>query len=129
MLRVRDLDASLHFYCDLLGMRVLRRKEYPGGRFTLVFVGFGEEDEHTVIELTHNWDRDQYELGDAFGHIAFGVEDIHATCARLREAGATITREPGPMKHGTTVIAFLRDPDGYAIELIERGPGKGRELS
>ena len=106
-------------------MRVLRRKEYPGGRFTLVFVGFGEEDEHTVIELTHNWDRDQYELGDAFGHIAFGVEDIHATCARLREAGATITREPGPMKHGTTVIAFLRDPDGYTIELIERGPGKG----
>jgi len=125
MLRVRDLDASLHFYCDLLGMRVLRRREYPGGRFTLVFVGFGEEDEHTVIELTHNWDRDQYEIGDGFGHIAFGVEDIHAACARLREAGATITREPGPMKHGTTVIAFLRDPDGYAVELIERGSGKG----
>ncbi len=125
MIRVRDLERSLHFYCDLLGMRELRRKDYPGGRFTLVFVGFGDERENTVIELTHNWDRDDYEVGDAFGHLAFGVEDIYATCDGLRAAGARITREPGPMKHGSTVIAFLQDPDGYAIELIERAPEGG----
>jgi lactoylglutathione lyase len=119
MIRVSDLDASIHFYCDVLGMHVLRRNDYPEGRFTLVFVGFGEEPEHTVVELTYNWDRDGYALGDGFGHLAFGVEDIYATCERLRAAGAAITREPGPMKHGRTVIAFLRDPDGYAIELIE----------
>ncbi len=120
MLRVRDLDASIRFYCDLLGMKLLRRKDYPGGEFTLAFVGFGDESDHTVLELTWNWGRTDYQLGDAFGHIALGVDDIHATCERLRAAGAKITREPGPMKHGTTVIAFLEDPNGYKIELIER---------
>ncbi len=119
MIRVRDLDASVHFYCDVLGLRELRRKDFPGGRFTLVFVGLGDEGDHTVIELTHNWDQDDYEMGDAFGHLAFGVDDIYATCDALRAAGAKITREPGPMQHGSTVIAFLRDPDGYAIELIQ----------
>ncbi|MFQ5514597.1 MAG: lactoylglutathione lyase [Myxococcota bacterium] len=122
MLRVRDLERSLHFYCDVLGMKRLRRKDYPAGRFTLAFVGYADEAENTVLELTHNWDTPDYELGNAFGHIALGVDDITATCARLREAGAAITREPGPMKHGTTVIAFLKDPDGYAIELIEQRP-------
>lgn len=119
MLRVRDLEASLRFYCDVLGMKLLRRKDYPEGRFTLAFVGYEDESRAAVIELTHNWGRTDYVLGDAFGHVALGVPDIHATCERLRAAGATITREPGPMKHGTTVIAFLEDPDGYKIELIE----------
>ncbi len=120
MLRVRDLDASIRFYCDLLGMKLLRQQDYPGGRFTLAFVGYGDESETAVLELTHNWDRHDYELGDAFGHVAIGVDDIHVTCQRLRQAGAKIVREPGPMKHGKTVIAFLEDPDGYKIELIER---------
>lgn len=119
MLRVRDLERSIRFYCDVLGMKLLRKKDYPGGRFTLAFVGTDSESESTVLELTYNWEVRDYELGNAFGHVALGVDDIHATCARLRAAGATITREPGPMKHGTTVIAFLEDPDGYAIELIE----------
>lgn len=121
MLRVGDLDRSIGFYTGVLGMKLLRRKDYSGGRFTLAFVGYGEESETAVIELTHNWDTSSYELGDGFGHVAIGVEDIHATCERIREVGGTITREPGPMKHGTTVIAFVRDPDGYAIELIETG--------
>ena len=121
MIRVRDLDASLAFYTGLLGMTLLRRQDYPGGRFTLAFVGYGEEAGNTVLELTHNWDQaEPYEIGSGFGHLALGVPDIYATCDALRQAGVTITREPGPMKHGTTVIAFLRDPDGYAIELIER---------
>jgi lactoylglutathione lyase len=118
MLRVRDLDASIRFYTELLGMKLLRRKDYPGGRFTLAFVGYGDESDHTVLELTHNWDVADYQLGDAYGHIALGVDDIHGVCDRLREQGATITREPGPMQHGSTVIAFLEDPDGYKIELI-----------
>ncbi|MFQ5352030.1 MAG: lactoylglutathione lyase [Candidatus Binatia bacterium] len=118
MLRVRDLDASLGFYCDLMGMRLLRRREYPTGRFTLAFVGYCEENQGTVLELTHNWDVRDYELGDAFGHVALGVDDIVATCDRLREAGANLVREPGPMKHGSTVIAFVEDPDGYKVELI-----------
>ena len=120
MIRVGDLDRSIDFYCERLGMKLLRRRDFPGGRFTLAFVGYGDESTHSVIELTHNWDTDGYELGDGFGHIAIGVEDIRATCDGLREAGATIAREPGPMKHGTTVIAFVEDPDGYKIELIER---------
>lgn len=121
MIRVRDLEASLAFYTGLLGMTLLRRQDYPGGRFTLAFVGYGEEAGNTVLELTHNWDQaEPYEIGSGFGHLALGVPDIYATCDALRQAGVTITREPGPMKHGTTVIAFLRDPDGYAIELIER---------
>ncbi len=119
MLRVGDLERSLRFYCDVLGMKLLRRKDYPAGKFTLAFVGYGEESETAVLELTHNWGRDRYELGDGYGHVALGVRDIHATCERLRAAGARITREPGPMKHGTTVIAFLEDPDGYKVELIE----------
>ncbi len=120
MIRVGDLDRSIDFYCERLGMKLLRRRDFPGGRFTLAFVGYGDESTHSVIELTHNWDTDRYELGDGFGHFAIVVEDIRATCDRLREAGATIAREPGPMKHGTTVIAFVEDPDGYKIELIER---------
>ncbi len=120
MLRVRDLDRSLRFYCECLDMKLLRRRDYPGGEFTLAFVGYGDEAETAVIELTHNWDGRDYELGTGYGHIAIGVDDIHDTCERLRAAGVEITREPGPMKHGSTVIAFARDPDGYAVELIER---------
>jgi lactoylglutathione lyase len=119
MLRVRDLDRSIHFYCDLLGMKLLRRKDYPGGGFTLAFVGYGDESEAAVLELTHNWDGRDYDLGTAFGHVAIGVDDIHATCNALREAGVPIPRPPGPMQHGTTVIAFAEDPDGYRIELIQ----------
>ena len=120
MIRVGDLESSIRFYTQVLGMRVLRRKDYPEGRFTLVFVGYGEESSNAAIELTHNWDKSSYELGTGFGHIAVGVEDIYATCENIREAGGTITREPGPMKHGTTLIAFIKDPDGYAIELIQQ---------
>jgi lactoylglutathione lyase len=120
MLRVNDLEASLAFYTGVLGMKLLRRKDYPSGEFTLAFVGYGDEDSHAVIELTHNWGRDSYTLGDAFGHIALGTEDIRATCDRVRQAGYKVTREPGPMKHGTTVIAFIEDPSGYKIELIEK---------
>ncbi|MEE9606105.1 MAG: lactoylglutathione lyase [Myxococcota bacterium] len=119
MLRVKDLDASIRFYTEMLGMKLLRRKDYPEGKFTLAFVGYGDESEHTVIEFTHNWGQSDYELGDAFGHVALGVDDIYATCDRLRAQGARITREPGPMKHGSTVIAFVEDPTGYKIELIE----------
>jgi lactoylglutathione lyase len=119
MLRVGDLDRSLTFYTHALGMTLLRRKDYPGGRFTLAFVGYGDEGAATVLELTHNWDTERYTLGDGFGHIAIGTDDIVATCQRVREAGGKIVREPGPMKHGTTVIAFAEDPDGYRIEFIE----------
>jgi lactoylglutathione lyase len=121
MIRVRDLDKSLDFYTRLLGMTQLRRKDFPGGKFTLAFVGYGDEADHTVIELTHNWDQDEsYDLGTGFGHVAIGVPDIYATCERLEAEGVAIPRPPGPMKHGTTVIAFIEDPDGYKIELIER---------
>jgi lactoylglutathione lyase len=120
MLRVGDLEHSLDFYTRALGMRLLRRKDYPGGRFTLAFIGYGDESETSVIELTHNWDTASYDAGDGFGHIAIGVEDIAATCERIRDKGGKIVREPGPMRHGTTVIAFAEDPDGYRIELIER---------
>ncbi|HUS64240.1 MAG TPA: lactoylglutathione lyase [Kofleriaceae bacterium] len=119
MLRVADLDASLAFYTGVLGMTLIRKKDYESGRFTLAFVGYGDEDATCVLELTHNWDTKSYTLGDAFGHVAIGTEDIHATCARIRAAGGKIVREPGPMKHGTTVIAFVEDPNGYKIELIE----------
>ena len=120
MIRVGDLGASIRFYTEVLGMTLLRQQDYPGGRFTLAFLGYGPEETHPAIELTHNWDTDHYELGDGYGHIALGVEDIYATCDKIREAGGQITREPGPMKHGATVIAFITDPDGYKIELIER---------
>ena len=119
LLRVGDLDRSIAFYTDVLGMQLLRRKEYPSGRFTLAFLGYGPESEQTVLELTHNWDTSSYELGDAYGHIALGVEDIRSTCAAISGKGGRVVREPGPMKHGSTVIAFVEDPDGYKVELIE----------
>jgi lactoylglutathione lyase len=119
MLRVGDLERSLRFYTEVLGMQLLRRKDYPSGRFTLAFVGYGEESDHTVLELTHNWDTDHYALGDGYGHIALGVDDIHATCAAIAGKGGRVVREPGPMKHGSTVIAFVEDPDGYKVELIQ----------
>ena len=119
MLRVGDLDQSIAFYTEVLGMQLLRRKDYPTGRFTLAFLGYGPESEQTVLELTHNWDTNSYELGDAYGHIALGVEDIRSTCAAISGKGGRVVREPGPMKHGSTVIAFVEDPDGYKVELIE----------
>jgi len=119
MIRVGDLDKSIDFYTRILGMSLLRRSDYPEGKFTLAFVGYGEEDSNTVIELTHNWETHTYDLGNGFGHLALGVEDIYQVCEDIRQAGGVISREPGPMKHGTTVIAFVKDPDGYAIELIE----------
>lgn len=119
MLRVGDLDRSLRFYCDVLGMKLLRRADYPAGRFTLAFVGYGDEEATAVLELTHNWDTARYEIGTAYGHVAIGVDDIYATCDGLRARGANIVREPGPMKHGATKIAFVEDPDGYRVELIE----------
>ncbi|GLR65847.1 lactoylglutathione lyase [Acidocella aquatica] len=122
MLRVGNLDASVNFYTSLLGMRELRRTEVPEGKYTLAFLGYGDEKTHTVLELTYNWGVSSYELGTAFGHLAIGVPDIYATCDKLRAAGAKIPREPGPVKFGTTIIAFVEDPDGYKIELIERKP-------
>ncbi len=119
MLRVGDLEKSLQFYCDVLGMTKLRQKDYPDGKFTLAFVGYGDEKANSVIELTHNWETDRYDIGDGYGHIALGVDDIYGTCEKIRAQGGNITREPGPMKHGTTVIAFVADPDGYKIELIQ----------
>ena len=119
MLRVGDLERSLAFYTEMLGMQLLRRKDYPGGRFTLAFVGYGAETDHAVLELTHNWDTQSYTLGDAYGHIALGVDDIYATCAAISDKGGRVVRQPGPMKHGATVIAFVEDPDGYKVELIQ----------
>ena len=119
MVRVSDLNESLRFYIDVLGMKLLRRKDYSSGRFTLAFVGYGEESDNTVIELTHNWDIDHYEIGEGYGHIAVGVENIYSTCKTIKQAGCRVIREPGPMKHGNTIIAFIQDPDGYKIELIE----------
>ena len=119
MLRVGNLEASLKFYCEILGMKLLRQKDYPGGKFTLAFVGYGEESDHTVLELTHNWEAEKYNLGDAYGHIALGVDDIYKTCEEIKARGAKVVREPGPMKHGSTVIAFVEDPDGYKVELIQ----------
>jgi lactoylglutathione lyase len=121
MIRVKDLDKSLDFYTRLLGMNLIRKKDYPTGEFTLAFVGYGEEQHNTVIELTHNWGQeDNYDLGTGFGHLAIGVPDIYGTCEQLEKEGVSIPRAPGPMKHGGSVIAFIEDPDGYKIELIER---------
>ncbi|GMU51320.1 MAG: hypothetical protein AMXMBFR33_04660 [Candidatus Xenobia bacterium] len=119
MLRVGDLDRSIDFYTRALSMKLLRRKDYPGGKFTLAFLGYGPESEQTVLELTHNWGVEKYELGTAYGHIAIGVNDIQAACKQIESAGGLITRPPGPMSHGTTVLAFCQDPDGYKIELID----------
>jgi lactoylglutathione lyase len=120
MLRVNNLDESLKFYCDKLGMKLLRKNDFPGGEFTLAFVGYGDEKETAVIELTWNWGTSKYEIGTAYGHVALGVDDIYKTCADLKQKGVKVVREPGPMKHGTTAIAFIEDPNGYKIELIQQ---------
>lgn len=121
MLRVGNLERSLAFYTEVMGMRLLRRNDFPDGRFTLAFVGYGEEDSSTVLELTHNWDTESYEIGTAFGHLAVEVDDAYAACDAVRAKGGKVVREAGPMKHGTTVIAFVEDPDGYKIEFIQKG--------
>lgn len=118
MLRVRDLESSIKFYCEILGMKLLRQHEFPQGKFTLAFVGYGDEKDSTVLELTHNWEVQDYDHGNAYGHIAIGVDDVYAACARIRAMGGNVVRDAGPMKGGTTVIAFVEDPDGYKIELV-----------
>ena len=120
MLRVGDLNRALNFYVEVLGMRVLRRKDYPGGRFTNVFVGYGDEASAAVLELTHNWDTTTYDLGSGYGHVAIEVDDVYQACEEVRKRGGKVTREAGPMKHGTTVIAFVEDPDGYKIEFVQK---------
>jgi len=120
MLRVGNLDKSIEFYTHVLGMRVLRRNDYPDGKFTLAFVGYQDEDEGAVIELTHNWDTEKYDLGNGYGHIALEVDDAYDACAKVKAKGGNVTREAGPMKHGSTVIAFVEDPDGYKIEFIQK---------
>ena len=123
MLRVGDLERSIKFYTECFGMKLLRKNENTEYKYTLAFIGYGDESEHTVLELTYNWGVDSYDHGSAFGHLAIGVDDIYATCKKLEDAGANITRAPGPVKGGTTVIAFLEDPDGYKVELIENKDG------
>ena len=120
MIRVGDLDRSIGFYTEVLGMKLLRRKDFPDGRFTLAFVGYGDEDSQAVIELTHNWDTKSYELGNGFGHIALAFPDVYKACEAVKGRGGKVTREPGPMKFGGSVIAFIRDPDNRSIELIQR---------
>lgn len=120
MIRVGDLDRSIDFYTNVLGMKLLRRADYPGGRFTNAFVGYDDESRAAVLELTYNWDTHSYEHGTAFGHVAVEVEDAHKACEMVRQRGGKVTREAGPMKHGTTVIAFVEDPDGYKIEFVQR---------
>ncbi len=121
MLRVGDLQKSLDFYTEVLGMKLLRKSDYPDGKFTLAFVGYGDEEDHTVLELTHNWDTAKYDLGNAYGHIALEVQDAYKACEAVRAKGGKVVRDAGPMKHGATVIAFVEDPDGYKIEFIQRG--------
>ena len=120
MIRVGDLDRSIAFYTDVLGMKLLRRKDYPDGKFTLAFVGYGDESEQAVLELTHNWDTKSYDLGNGFGHIALAFADVYKACETVKAKGGKVTREPGPMKFGGSVIAFAEDPDGYKIEFIQR---------
>tara|TARA_R110002073_G_scaffold210136_3_gene370669 strand:- start:316 stop:699 length:384 start_codon:yes stop_codon:yes gene_type:complete len=120
MLRVGDMEKSINFYTQVLGMKLLRRKDYPDGNFTLAFVGYQNETNGTVLELTHNWDTTEYDLGDGFGHIAIEVDDAYRACEETKKLGGVVTREAGPMKHGTTVIAFVADPDGYKIEFIQK---------
>jgi len=122
MLRVGDLDRSIGFYTEVLGMRLLRRSDYPDGKFTLAFVGYRDERDGAVLELTFNWGVDRYDIGTGYGHVALEVDDAYAACAEIRRRGGTVTREAGPMKHGSTVIAFVQDPDGYKIELIQKKP-------
>lgn len=119
MLRVGHLQRSLDFYTDVLGMKLLRQKDYPDGKFTLAFVGYGDESQNTVLELTHNWDTDRYDLGAGYGHIALEVADAYVACEQIKAKGGKIVREAGPMNHGNTIIAFVEDPDGYKIELIQ----------
>ena len=121
MLRVGNLDRSINFYTSVLGMQVLRRHDYPEGKFTLAFVGYGAEKDHTVIELTHNWDTESYDKGNGYGHIAIEVEDAYVACEQVKQAGGKVLREAGPMMYGTTVIAFIEDPDGYKVEFIQAG--------
>ena len=118
MLRVVDLQQSIDFYTEVLGMQLLRSNDYPEGKFTLAFLGFGPEADNTVLELTHNWETDKYELGNAYGHIAIEVEDVYAACEAIKAKGGEVVREAGPMKHGSTILAFAKDPDGYMIELL-----------
>ena len=120
MVRVGDLDRSIEFYTQVLGMRLLRKSDYPGGRFTNAFVGYEDESKAAVLELTHNWDTTSYDLGNGYGHVAVEVDDAYKTCDEVRKRGGKVTREPGPMKHGKTVIAFVEDPDGYKIEFVQR---------
>ncbi len=120
MIRVGDLERSIRFYTEVLGMKVLRRKDYPEGKFTLAFVGYGDEAESAVLELTHNWETKSYDLGNGFGHVAVAVPDAYTACEAVRATGGKVTREPGPMKFGGSVIAFVEDPDGYKIEFIQR---------
>jgi lactoylglutathione lyase len=119
MIRVGDLDKSIAFYTEILGMQLLRRQDYPDGRFTLAFVGYGDENKEAVLELTHNWDTPGYDLGNGYGHIALAVPDAAAACAAIKARGGKVVRDAGPMKHGKTIIAFVEDPDGYKIELIQ----------
>ncbi len=123
MLRVGDLDRSIGFYTEVMGMRLLRRNDYPEGRFTLAFVGYADEREGAVLELTHNWGVGKYDIGTGYGHVALEVDDAHAACDEIKRRGGTVTREAGPMKHSSTIIAFVQDPDGYKIELIQKKPG------
>lgn len=126
MLRVGDLQKSIEFYTNVMGMKLLRQSENKEYKYTLAFLGYGEESDTTVIELTYNWGTTEYDMGNAFGHLAIEVDDVYSACDKIRAAGGTITREPGPVKGGTTEIAFVRDPDGYAIELIaSKFAGKG----
>jgi len=118
MLRVVDLEASISFYTDIMGMTLLRKNDYPDGRFTLAFLGYGNEAENTVLELTRNWDTDSYDMGSAYGHIAIEVEDVYAACDKIKAGGGKVVREAGPMKHGSTILAFVEDPDGYKVELL-----------
>ncbi len=120
MLRVGDLDRSIEFYTEVLGMELLRKTDFPDGKFTLAFLGYGPESEQTALELTHNWETDSYELGTGYGHIAIETDDVYAACDEIRRRGGKVVREPGPMKHGTTILAFVDDPDGYKIELLGR---------
>ena len=121
MLRVGDLNRSIEFYTQILGMKVLRKHDYPDGKSTLAFVGYGDEKDHTVLELTHNWDTASYDKGNAYGHVAIEVDDAYKACEDVKKAGGKVVREAGPMMHGTTVIAFVEDPDGYKIEFIQKG--------